>query len=89
MALMAITTAISAGIQRNVAISEMKHEAKIEDIRLSLASAALTRMDTHAKRLTDARIAHATWVSTLQGPSLECYNASVADLQSAIAPKAS
>ena len=86
MALLTISRAISAGIQRNVAISEMKHEAKIEDTRLQLASAALTRMDTHARKLTEARIAHATWESQLTGAAKDCYNASLADLQAAIAP---
>lgn len=86
MPIMTISRAISTGIQRNIAVSELKHEAKLADTKLHLASAALTRMDTHAKRLTEARIAHATWEASLSGPAKECYDQSLADLQAAIAP---
>jgi hypothetical protein len=89
MALLAITTAISAGIQRNVEISEMKHSAKLEDTKLSLASAALTRMESHAKRLAEARVNHYAWVNSLKPGEKQCYDESLADLQASIAPKAS
>ena len=86
MSIITITRAINAGITRNVQLSELKHEAKIADTKLTLASAALTRMDSHAKRLTEARVAHATWEAGLTPEVHKCYEASLADLQAAIAP---
>ncbi len=86
MSIITITRAINAGITRNVQLSELKHEAKIADTKLTLASAALTRMDSHAKRLTEARVQHAMWEASLTPEVKQCYEASLADLQAAIAP---
>jgi hypothetical protein len=86
MALLTISKAISSGIQRNVAVSELKHEAKLADIKLTLASNAITRMDTHAKRLTEARIGHATWLAGLSPAEAACFEQSKADLEAAITP---
>lgn len=81
MALAAIASAISAGVQRNVEISTLKHEDKIQEVRMTLARSAATRLDTHAEKLTKARLEHATWVSTLQGAALECYKSSRNELE--------
>ena len=86
MALLTISNAISAGIQRNVAISELKHEAKIEEIKLQLAVAKDLRLNEHAKRHTEATIAHATWYSGLQPAQQEQFGKSIALLQSVLAP---
>jgi hypothetical protein len=86
MALLTISRAISTGIQRNVALSELKHEAKIADVKLSLAGQALLRMDNHAKRLTEARMEHATWLNSLDAAQQSIFDTSKADLEAAIAP---
>lgn len=88
MALMTISRAISSGIQRNVQISELKHEAKIEDIKLQLASNALVRLDTHAKRLTEARMSHVTWLNGADEATKQCFETSKSDLQKVITPEA-
>jgi len=86
MALLTISRAISSGIQRNVAMSELKHEAKITDLKLQLAAASLVRLDDHSKRLTEARLSHATWLGALSVPEQECFNQSKSDLQAAVSP---
>jgi hypothetical protein len=86
MALLTISRAISTGIQRNVAIGELKHEAKLEDIKLSLAAAKDLRIKDHAKRHTEATIAHATWHQGLNPQQQEQYLRSLELLQSAINP---
>lgn len=86
MALLTISRAISTGIQRNVALSELKHEAKIADVKLNLAGSALLRMDTHAKRLTEARMEHVTWLNQADAATQQCFDQSKADLESAINP---
>lgn len=84
MALLTISRAISTGIQRNVAISELKHEAKIEDIKLQLAVAKDLRLNDHARKHTEATIAHATWYSGLQPAQQEQFGKSIALLQSVL-----
>lgn len=84
MALSAIASAISASVQRNVEASTLKHEDKIQEVRMTLARSAATRLDNHAEKLTKARLDHATWVSTLQGAALECYNSSRAELEAVL-----
>lgn len=86
MALLTISRAISTGITRNVAIGELKHEAKLEDIKLSLAAAKDLRLKEHAKRHTEATIAHATWHTGLTPQQQAQYAASLQLLQSAISP---
>jgi len=86
MALLTISKAISAGIQRNVAVSTIKHEAKIKDLKLTIAREELLRLDNHSKLLNEARTAHVQYLSTLTPAGLELYNRCKADLEAAIAP---
>lgn len=88
MSLITITRAVNASINRSVALSEMKHQARIEDVKLNLASAALTRMDSHAKRLTVARVEHATWLAQQTPDVQQCYEQSLEDLKAALNPPA-
>lgn len=86
MSLITITRAINASVNRSVAVSEMKHEARIADVKLNLAAAALTRMDTHARKLTEARVAHSTWLASQSADVQQCYDQSVSDLKAALEP---
>lgn len=86
MALLTISKAISASITRSVAMSELKHEAKIEDLKLSLAVAKDLRMNEHARKHTEASIEHATWFNNLQPGQQEQFGKSLTLLQSAINP---
>lgn len=86
MALLTISKAISANIQRSVAISELKHEAKVEDIKLQLAVAKDLRLTDHARKHTEATIAHATWYQGLQPAQQEQFGKSLALLNAAINP---
>lgn len=86
MALLTISKAVSAKIQRSVAMSELKHEAKIEDLKLQLASAKDLRLNEHARKHTEATIDHAKWFNSLQSEQQAQFGKSLALLQAAIAP---
>lgn len=86
MALLTISKAVSASITRSVAMSELKHEAKIEDLKLSLASAKDLRIKEHARKHTEATIEHATWFNSLQPAQQDQFSKSLALLNAAIAP---
>ena len=86
MAILTISKAISAGIQRNVVVSTLKHEAKVRDLKLTLAGEEILRMDVHTKRLTDARLAHYAYLQGLTPAERTVYDDSMADLVSAITP---
>lgn len=85
MSLMTISRAISAGVQRNVAVAELKHEAKIADVRHALAANALLRLDEHSARLAKARMAHVKWLEESDEQTKACFEQSKSDLQRALA----
>lgn len=86
MAILTISRAISSGIQRNVQISELKHSAKLDDIKLQLAAAKDLRLKDHAKKHTEATIAHATWYAGLEAAGQQQFQTSLALLNDAINP---
>lgn len=86
MAILTISRAISSGIQRNVQISELKHSAKLDDIKLQLAAAKDLRLKDHAKKHTEATIAHATWYTGLTPEGQAQFQSSIQLLNDALHP---
>jgi hypothetical protein len=81
-----IARSVSTGIQRNLTISDLKHEAKIDDLKRELARSTLTRATEHGRKLTEARLQHATWQATLTPEGVQCYQASLADIEAIVNP---
>ena len=86
MALRTISTALSSGIKRNLAVSELKHEAKLDDLKRELAVAQIQRKSHYGQKLTEARITHATWLSSLNPEGVQCYQQSLADIEAIVTP---
>lgn len=86
MALLVISKAISDGIKRNVATSELKHTARIDDLKLELATKSMLRLDHHSRKYAEATVAHATWHNGLSEPEQAIFAQCKAALQAAIAP---
>lgn len=86
MALKSISRALSTGIQRNLAVSELKHEAKLDDLKRELAVATIMRRSHYGQKLTDARITHATWLGSLTPEGQQCYSQSLADIEAIVSP---
>lgn len=86
MALKSISNAITTGIKRNLAVSELKHEAKLDDLRRELAVASIQRKANYGQRLTEARITHATWLASLTPEGQQCYQQSLADIEAIVSP---
>ena len=84
MAIFTISKAISTNIKQSVAVSELKHSAKITDLKLTLARKAALRLDDHAKLLTEARMEHVTWLANADATTKQVFETSKADLMSAI-----
>jgi hypothetical protein len=84
----AISRSISTGIQRSLTVSDLKHEAKIDDLKRELARASITRKTDHGRKLTEARIQHAVWEATLNQEGQQCYQASLADIEAIVNPPA-
>lgn len=82
MALMTISRAISTGITNNVAISELKHKAKLADIKLQLGVASKLRIQEHNEKLTNAQSAHSLWFAGLSAEQQVLYNSNKEFLQS-------
>lgn len=81
-----ISRAISTGIQRNVTISELKHEAKVDDIKRELAVQSITRKAVYGRKLTEARIEHAVWQASLSEEGQKTYEASLNDIEAIVNP---
>lgn len=81
-----ISKAISGNVQRSVAISELKHKAKIDDIRRDLAVSQLTRKTHYAEKLLNARTAHATWYAALTEEGKAEYQKAVDDIEAIVNP---
>lgn len=86
MPFMTISKAISSGIQRNVAISERKHEAKLDTLKRELAVAQLQRAATFGRKLTEARSEHAMWEATLTPEQATVYAQSLLDIEAIVNP---
>ncbi len=86
MALKSISNAISTGIKRNLAVSELKHEAKLDDLKRELAVSSIQRKAIYGQKLTNARIEHATWLSQLTVEGQQCYAQSLADIEAIVSP---
>lgn len=86
MALLTISKAMSASIQRSVAVSTLKHETKIKDLKLTIAREEMLRLDNHTKLLNEARVAHIQYLQGLSPEGRDLYNQCKADLMAAIAP---
>lgn len=84
MAIFTISKAISTNIKQSVAVSELKHNAKITDLKLTLARKAALRLDEHAKLLTEARMEHVNWLANADETTKSVFETSKADLIAAI-----
>jgi hypothetical protein len=82
MAISALSRAISLSITNNVAISERKHKAKLDDIKLQLGVAAKLRVQEHNEKLTNAQSAHSMWFAGLSPEQVDLYNSNKEYLQS-------
>jgi hypothetical protein len=85
MALMTISRAISTGITNNVAIAELKHKAKLADIKLQLGVASKLRVQEHNEKLTNAQTAHSMWHAGLSPAQVQLYNSNKEFLEAIIA----
>jgi hypothetical protein len=86
MPFMTISKAISSGIQRNVAVSELKHNAKLDTLKRELAIAQLQRASTFGRKLTEARSEHAMWEAGLTPEQVVVYNQSLIDIEAIVNP---
>lgn len=85
MALLSLSNALSASIQRSVAVSELRHEEKIKEVRYELASKALLREDTFSRKLTEARENHAKWLTEGDETRKQLFEGAKADLKAYLA----
>lgn len=86
MPFMTVSRAISSGIQRNVAVSELKHNAKLDNLKRELAIAQLQRASTYGRKLTEARSEHAMWEATLTPAQAQTYAQSLLDIEAIVNP---
>lgn len=87
MAFKLLTTATNAAIARNIAVAELKHTARVEDIQLELARKSEMRLAEHARKLTEAKHAHAVWHNNLDEAGKQMFADSLQTLKAVIAPK--
>lgn len=87
MALRTISQALSSGIQRTVAVSELKHNAKLDDLKRELAVNQLQRASHYGQKLTDARLQHVQWLSNLTQEGQILYSQSLNDIESIVNPR--
>ncbi len=89
MAFRTISQALSSGIQRTVAVSELKHNAKLDDLKRELAVSTLQRASHYGQKLTEGRIQHVQWLSGLTPEGQNLYSQSLMDIETIVNPRSS
>lgn len=84
MALMAISRAISANIQRSVDAAEAKHQDKMDDLKQRLTAQAMLRSTVHATTVIKANVQHKAWFTTLDASDQSDFDRVKAALEAAI-----
>lgn len=85
MALLVISKAISDGVKRNVAASELKHTSRIDDLKHELATKALLRLKHHSRKYAEALNSHQEWLGNLTDAQRDLYTQCEAQLTEAVA----